>query len=205
MNTLLEQALAALDRLGWQVVRAPERRKLPAAIATRYPDIPPPALEFIENVEACVRGDETVWFLTAADYAGVAKDSAHPWDEWERMGLEAAREDGDEAYEKEVRAFWDGHLPILFAVTGDLQFMAICVDKDSKKFGAVVEAEALAFEDASVWAASYERLLKDIVACANDPAYDGIVGLHMLTPEQHGERQAARKGKSLLGKLFGRG
>jgi hypothetical protein len=67
-----------------------------------------------------------------------------------------------------------------------------------------VGGEALAFEDVGVWVKSFEQLLKDIVACADDPGFDGDAILHVLTPEQHEERRAARKGKSLLGRLFKR-
>ena len=151
-----------------------------------------------------MRGDETCWFLGAADYAGTAKDNVHSWDEYERMALE----DADEEYAEATRAFWNGHLPILISVESEYQFMAIDVGKDSKTFGALVEAEALAFDDASVWAASYEKFLRDIVTCVDDPAFDGIIGLHILTPEQHEERRPARdkarKGKSLLERLFKR-
>jgi hypothetical protein len=160
-------------------------RSLPAEITKRYPSIPPLAVAFIEQIERCERGDETCWFLTAADFSGTA-DTAYAWNEWERMGLE----DADEDYAKEVRAFWDGHLPILSSVQGDYLFLAIDVDRASKTFGAVVEAEALGFEDASVRAASFEQFLKDIVACVDDPVFDGSIRLHVLTPEQYASRKA---------------
>jgi hypothetical protein len=202
IDSLLQNALAALERAGWRVERAAERRTLPAEISKRYPDIPALAVEFIEQVDRCVRGDEACWFLAAADFSGTAADSAYAWDEWERMGLE----DAGEGYAKEVRDFWNRHLPILLSVEGDYLFLAIDVDKSSKTFGSVVEAEALGFEDTGVRAASFGQLLKDIVACVDDPGFDCDIGLHLLTPEQYEERRPAREkalaGKSLLGRLF---
>ena len=54
---------------------AEQRQILPAKIKERYPHIPVLAIEFIEQVQTCVNGDETSWFLIAEDYAR----SGEPW------------------------------------------------------------------------------------------------------------------------------
>lgn len=68
--------------------------------------------------------DETAWFLSVEDYRGTA-DSGFAWNELETLSLEAA---ADPEQAAAVAAFWTEHLPVLLAVGGDYEYLAIRAD-----------------------------------------------------------------------------
>ena len=150
-------AIDALRRLGWDVRPAGEPRPLPAAIDERYPAIPSSLRSFLEHVEQCVRGDEQVWFLTAADYAG-ASGSEFAWNAWELL----EGEDADESTAADITVFWNAHLPILLSVAGDYSYLAVCVDRESKDYGRVVQGYAPEFRETSTLCRSFDELLEQI-------------------------------------------
>jgi hypothetical protein len=59
-----------------------------------------------------------------------------------RMSLDASRTEG---LRREVKEFWDLHLPILQSVSGDYAFLALCLDKESGSFGAIMRGDASDF------------------------------------------------------------
>ena len=123
---------------------AEQRQTLPANIKKRYPHIPALAIDFIEQVKTCENSDETSWFLTAEDYA--RSGEPWPWDTFENMFLkDVNRED-----RAEVHQFWDVHFPIFFSVGGEYEYMGINVDKNSKIFGSVVEADIAYYDEPNV-------------------------------------------------------
>ena len=183
-NTISDRALAALDALrgwGWTVRPAGERRPLPDVIDRRYPAIPPSLRVFLEHLEQCERGDECVWFLTAADYAATTR-SAFAWDEWEQLEKDGA--DPDSAAES--RAFWNAHLPILQAVDGDYAYFAVCVDPASPNYGCVVEGYAPDFHETVIVNRSFDELLERIVRLQRGSSDDALAGF-LLHP--HDERR----------------
>ena len=87
------------------------------------PATPPPGAhaahrDFLGRYALLCRADESVWFLSAADYAGTA-DSAFAWDEFKHLSLDAALDDEDR---QGIHTFWDRHLPVLMSVAGDYEF-----------------------------------------------------------------------------------
>jgi hypothetical protein len=157
---LSESARTAIDtlaKLGWAVEVASNPHPLPDTINDRYPAIPPSVRSFIENIETCVRGDEQVWFLTSADYAGTS-GSSFAWNAWETL----EGEDNDIDTVEEIRAFWDAHLPILLSVAGDYSYLAVCVDRASANYGAVVEGYSPEFREPSTLCESFDVLLEEI-------------------------------------------
>lgn len=143
--------LQILRRRGWTVKLVSGARKLlPAAIAKRYPAIPADVEAFLAGLAACVSPNESSWFLTATDYARKL-GSGFRWNEIELMMLEGA--EGDPARQAEVRAFWDGHFPIMLAVHSDYDFLAVRLSD-----GAVVHGYAPEWESSQV-ARSFTALL----------------------------------------------
>jgi hypothetical protein len=177
-----------LPKAGWKVEMAEQRRTLPAKIKKRYPHIPAAAIDFIEQVKTCANGDETSWFLTAEDYA--RSGEPWPWDSFESMLLE----DMDKEEQGEVRTFWDAHFPIFFSVGGEYTYMAINVDKNSKDFGSVVEADMAYYDEPGVLAQSYEKFWQDAIACLKGSlAPDTSIAYHLMPPQQYEEWYKAKE------------
>ena len=180
---------------------AEQRRTLPATIKKRYPHIPSLAVDFVEQVKTCANADETNWFLTAEDYA--RSGEPWPWDTFENMFLK----DMNKAEQAEVRRFWDTHFPIFFSVGGEYEYMGINVDKNSKDFHSVVEADIAYYDEPSVIAPSYEKFWRDAIACLNGSlAVDTIIPMHLMTPKQHEEWykewEKAQPRKSFVSRFF---
>ena len=64
--------------------------------------------------------------------------------------------------EAEIRAFWNAHLPILLSVAGDYSYLAVCVDRTSANYGAVVEGYSPDFREPSTLCKSFDALLEEI-------------------------------------------
>src|SRR4026208_914037 len=161
----------ALERMGWTVRPADDRRPLPAHIDARYPGIPSPVRSFLEHLDHCVRSDEQVWFLTFADYS-VEAGSAIAWNEWERL-------ESEEDQHAEISAFWDRHLPILHSVASDYAYLAVCVDPASAAYGNIVRGDAPEFRETVTVCGSFDELLKQIVRMQNGSAPDNLADLFL--------------------------
>ncbi|HSQ31255.1 MAG TPA: hypothetical protein VLN49_15450 [Gemmatimonadaceae bacterium] len=124
--------LSILNSAGWTVRVRSENAILsadlvwPEALRARYPTIPPALTDFVARVEACVKPDETAWFLTADDFAG-RSDSAFAWNEWERMDVSRLAEQGDSEGALRVEAFWDSYLPFYLDVRSEYSYFAVRV------------------------------------------------------------------------------
>ena len=154
--------LDVLRRSGWTIRLAKGSRKLlPPPIADRYPTIAPDVERFLTALEGCRSPNDTVWFLTAVDYARKTGSGLH-WNEIEKMSLEAAK--GDFAWQAEIRSFWDRHLPVMLAVHSDYDYLAIRISD-----GAIVHGSAPDYEDASIVAPSFAALLSLLQAEAEAP------------------------------------
>jgi hypothetical protein len=165
MNPLIEEALTALEDVGWKVKRAATPKPLPASVTKRHPELPPLAVEFFTHVESCVAPEEGAWLLAAEDFA---RRDDWRWDEYERMTID----DEDEKQAARVRAFWDRYLPIYYLVEGDYEYLAIGAERSSDHFGKVVwNAEAAYDEEPLVITVSYEDFLVRLHDVARrDPA-----------------------------------
>jgi hypothetical protein len=145
--------IARLRSLGWTCEWHPEPTEFPPEIHLRYPWLPPEYLDFVRGLDECVNPDETRWILAPADF-DIRQHHAFRHDEWEQLGIESA--DGDEALIREIRSFWDAHIPICFDVGDGYSFHAIRV---SDRSGVVVAGREPEFEVVSEAAFSFREFL----------------------------------------------
>lgn len=151
---MIEQFLTYMRSQGWK----PEIRPnppLPKWITDRYRSLPDLWLQFIGTVSELFNGDETTWFLCAEDY-DTRLDHAWRWNEWELLSLKNA--EGDDVWADEIRAFWDGHLPIVLSVGDSYSYYAISMEDGSVVYGTEPE-----FEACGEAAGSFAEFLKRIM------------------------------------------
>jgi len=126
--------LTTLSRCGWRIIRSQEGPGLlPPALERRYPRLPPDLVSFLECLEKCENNSSTVWFLVRDDFHH-AEEGRFRWDFHEQMSLDAA--DSDQDLSEQIRAYWDQHLPFLFAVHSDYDYLAVDLSPDT--FGQIV-------------------------------------------------------------------
>ncbi|MCM1100467.1 MAG: hypothetical protein NC079_01780 [Clostridium sp.] len=65
--------------------------------------------------------------LCAEDFNRESED-AFQWNEFEMMSLQAAVDEDDEEWQKDIRAFWDKHLPICLSVRDGYSYYAIRIN-----------------------------------------------------------------------------
>ncbi|WP_448135085.1 SMI1/KNR4 family protein [Stenotrophomonas rhizophila] len=112
--------------------------------------IPNSYLEFLKRFKSLSNADESRWFISTEGFSGNS-DSAFSWNEFEKMSLDAAMTDRDA---EDVRTFWGRHLPILMAVDGDYQYIAL-----DRMSGAVVHGVEPDFESVSNLADSFDGFM----------------------------------------------
>jgi hypothetical protein len=112
--------------------------------------IPTCYMEFLKRFKSLSNADESRWFISTEEFSGNS-DSAFSWDEFEKMSLDAAMTDRDA---EDVRTFWGRHLPILMAVDGDYQYIAL-----DRMSGAVVHGVEPDFESVSNLADSFDGFM----------------------------------------------
>jgi hypothetical protein len=158
--------LAALEKRGWTIRRSTAAEPLlPPPLRARYPRLPADLTGFLEALESCVNGAETVWFLCPGDYRFIDPEGFR-WNEFELMSLETT---DDPDRQTEIRRFWDLHLPIMLAVHSDYDYMAVSLAE--KTYGQIVHGCGDDFEAPSPVAASFAEflsLLKEEAAGATD-------------------------------------
>ncbi len=155
---MVEGFVAYMKEKGWNIeLREAQREYLPEIIIKRYGNVPKRWLEFIRSIKCMVSSDETAWFLCAEDFeVNVNSDEGFQWNEWEIIGLRSAED--DEKWEREIRKFWDVHLPIIMSVKGFYSYYAIDVRDGFIVYGAEPE-----FEECKTVAASFEDFMEKIV------------------------------------------
>lgn len=139
---------------GWKVETRPNP-PLPKWVAERYHNIPDLWRQFTATVSELYNGDETTWFLCAEDYDS-RLDHAWQWNEWEKLSLKSA--EGDRAWEDEIRAFWDRHLPIVMSLKNGYSYYAISMEDGAVVYGAEPE-----FEECGQAAGSFPEFLAKIM------------------------------------------
>lgn len=150
----LEQFLEHMRTQGWKVEIRPNP-PLPKWITERYHNIPDLWQQFSAAVSELYNGDETIWFLCAEDYDS-RLDHAWQWNEWEQLSLKSA--EGDRAWEDEIRAFWDRHLPIVMSLKNGYSYYAISMEDGAVVYGAEPE-----FEECGQAAGSFPEFLAKIM------------------------------------------
>ena len=152
---------------GWTVrLASGSREPLPPAVAARYPNLPSDVRRFLSGLQRCVSPKQTSWFLTATDYRRKA-DSAFRWNEIELMSLEFADDNPDldaKVRTAEIRAFWDGHFPVMLAVRSDYDYLAVRLSD-----GVVVHGFAPDWEDTSPVAPSFAAFVSALAEEVAEP------------------------------------
>lgn len=125
--------LTTLSEHDWQVVRRRQQEDLlPEEVRQRYPRLPADVESFLGGLELCTNRQRTVWFLTGDDYRR-HQEGQFRWNEHELMSLDAADDPDEKA---RIRAYWDCHFPLMFAVHSDYDYLAI--DLQPSVFGQIV-------------------------------------------------------------------
>ena len=149
----LQTSVGKLKANGWQIELRAKGQRFPAHILQRYAWLPAGWLEFLSHVNSIVNPEETVWVLRPSDYR-LDSDAAFPADAWERLCLECAAQENDDAWAANIRAFWDEHFPIALSVGSGYAYCAL-----RKCDLQVVHGVEPDFEDTSVFAGSLGELL----------------------------------------------
>ncbi|KRG50067.1 hypothetical protein ARC23_12200 [Stenotrophomonas beteli] len=113
-------------------------------------DIPRFYLEFLSDFTSLSSEDESRWFVSMGEFAGVS-DSEFSWGDFEKMGIGAAMTDADG---EDVRKFWAEYLPIFMAVDGDYQFVGL-----GRSSGVVVHGVEPEFESVTRLAETFDEFL----------------------------------------------
>jgi len=135
--------------------------QLPAEISCRYPKLQESLTEFLSGLESCVSPSETEWFLCQSDYEG-RSGAAFRWNEWEELGIQAARDSRDAKWEQQIRGFWDKYFPFMLSVAnGCYSYTAVCVAPTD--FGRIVQGHEPQFEEPTIIADGFEQFIEALV------------------------------------------
>src|SRR5512132_3688196 len=161
--------LTELRKRGWTIEESEHPlSRLPDHIRARYPDVPSTVEEFLSALDVCHNGAEDAWMLTPAEFRKTDAEGFR-WNEYELMALEAA--EGEPDRQSEVRAFWNGHLPIMMAVHSGYDYLAVRLAQPN--FGSIVHGFAPEWENASFVSRSFEEFLARFTeeAVSPEPEY----------------------------------
>lgn len=155
-NEELDDFLDLLRTQGWRVeLRESGAGNLNESVSRRYPHIPEDYAKFLRRVASCVNASDTVWFFCADDYNGTSP-AVFSWNEFEKMGLEAA--EGNEQASQQIREFWSRHLPFMLSVSGDYACLSLCVSGDA--YGSVVNSFAPDFEGLTEVTGTFDEFVR---------------------------------------------
>ncbi len=147
---MIERFIEWANNAGWTVERYDEPVSFPEGVLARYKNIPEEWFKFIENFKIIRNATDDVWFLTDYYFADTHSD-------FEDISLDAA--EGDDAWIKEIKEFWDKTLPVVMGVGGDYHYYAIDLET-----GEVVEGWEPEFEDPYVRAGSFNEFIEKIIS-----------------------------------------
>lgn len=148
-----------MNKNGWNyVLKENSKFSLPEEVLERYECIPEEYIKILQTFKQCVSPDDKIWFLCEDDYNNIS--SEYKWNEFEIIGLEAALADKDDDWEKDIKEWWDKHLPIIISVDEGYSFYAIDLSKNK---GAIVFGVEPEFEDVENVAESLDDFIEKIV------------------------------------------
>lgn len=154
---MTDKFLAYMENQGWTVeVNEEQKFCLPEPVKNRYTGYQESWMRFISIVKSLVRKDERAWFLCAEDY-DIQGDKAWQWNEWELRSLEAAED--DTVWKKEIRQFWDNHLPFFLSLDSGYAYYAFSMEDGSIVYG--MEPE---FEECETVAESFEDFMEKVMS-----------------------------------------
>lgn len=157
MSELAEKFFKWAKSGSWNIALSDEKIELSKEFAERYAFIPADWVEFIQSFKICANGADNIWFSLPGDFADSGDDSGFRWNEFEHITLEAA--EGDEAWQAEIRGFWDNYLPIVMSVGGDYHYYAIGI-----KTGEIFEGREPEFDEINICAMSFTDFIEKIIS-----------------------------------------
>lgn len=134
VHVLIERLAAALTRTSWRCELGAVDGSWISAAEERFGPLPDDYKTFLTRVVLLENHAGDVSFFTARDLADPQSDLARLFDGWRRADQDAVRSDA--AALAEVRAFWDGIVPVLCSTVNGDDFLAI----DRTRGGGVIEA-----------------------------------------------------------------
>lgn len=144
----------------------------PDFVAKRYPTVPPEVVRFLGSLEECTNRDNNIWFLCRPEFVRNDPGIFH-WNEYELMSLDAAKDDPD--WQRQIRAFWDTHFPLMMAVHSDYDFLAISLSLET--YGQVVHGCGPEFEEVSTIAPSFAEFVRQFTAVVRGSVASDVLSL----------------------------
>ncbi len=95
-----------------------------------------------------------MWFNCYDEFIGNS-DIAFKWNVFETISLEAAEDDLN--WQKDIRLFWDNHLPIIMSVADTYSYYAMNLN------GKIVFGMEPEFEEVKIIANSFEEFINKIM------------------------------------------
>ncbi|WP_342547986.1 SMI1/KNR4 family protein [Paenibacillus sp. FSL P2-0089] len=153
-KTYVVEFMTWAEANGWEIrKKSGAQLHLNSGITSRYKGLPKEYSDFLSVVETCVAPGEQTWFICEAEFNHSA-ETEFRWNEFEMLSVEAAA--GDPAWQSEITAWWDHHLPIVMSVKDGYSFYAIDLTTDS---GAIVHGCEPEFEEVEQVADSFGEFL----------------------------------------------
>ena len=111
---------------------------------------------FIHSFQELSSSGEDSWFLSYSDYLE-SNDAGFSWNEYEKLSIQAAEEDGDDEEKAFLTEFWNSYLPFAYSLRNGYAYLAIGMFGANK--GKIIYGREPMFEEFSVEAESFEELL----------------------------------------------
>lgn len=111
---------------------------------------------FIKSFQELMSHGEDAWFLSYADYLS-SHDASFSWNEYEKLSMQAAEEEGDDDEKAFLEKFWNSYLPFAYSVRNGYAYLAIGVAGVNE--GKIIYGQEPMFEEFSVEADSFEEFL----------------------------------------------
>ena len=115
---------------------------------------------FIQSFQELSSSGEDSWFLSYSDYLE-SNDAGFSWDEYEKLSIQAAEEDGDNDEKAFLAEFWNSYLPFAYSLRNGYAYLAIGLFGANE--GKIIYGREPMFEEFSVEAESFEELLDSFI------------------------------------------
>lgn len=148
--------IEVLQNRGFVVKRRTGIKTLSPFFLQRYSNLPADYLKFLNEFRLITNEEDNAWFNSIEDFNGES-DNGFRWNEFEIMSLDALEDDKEAC--KEIRNFWNAHLPIAMAVGGEYQYLCIGLSPDN--YGKIYYGSEPEFEDSADFVCdSFNQLLE---------------------------------------------
>jgi len=111
---------------------------------------------FINEYKLLTNETDDVWFIPIYEYSIKTKNEEEfTWNNFEIESLEYADDEGEK---KEIKDFWNNHLPFLFSVKDGYSYIALIIDGKNK--GKIVHGREPEYEDIDIISDSFDEFQK---------------------------------------------